>query len=124
MNQVIDNIVWENNSRVKNSGLINSTKIIQKTSTEKFPAGKVTIRLYNTSKENLSATAYFYGKLKTYTSTWGGSSYNNDYPDGKLMVNFHKDKDEYIFNGGVSESYSLQDVTDVISYCKELLNKL
>jgi hypothetical protein len=124
MNPIINDIFWENNSRVKNSSLINSTKIIQKTSTEKFPAGKVTIRLHNTSKKNLAGTAYFYGKLKTYTSTWGGSSYNNDYPDGKLMVTFFKEKDEYVFNGGLSESYSLQDVTDAISYCKEILNKL
>jgi hypothetical protein len=125
MNQVIDNIVWENNSRVKNSNLINPTKIIQKTSTEKFPAGKITIRLHNTSKQNVSGTAYFYGKLKTYK---GGNSfsgnYNYDYADCKLMVSFYKGKDEFVFNGGLSKSYSLQDVTDAVSYCKEILNKL
>jgi len=125
MNQVIDNIVWENNSRVKNSNLINPAKIINKTSTHKFPAGKITIRLHNTSKQNISGTAYFYGKMKTYT---GGNSfsgnYNYDYADCKLIVSFYIGKEEFVFNGGLSESYSLQDVADAISYCKEILNKL
>ncbi|NDD15276.1 MAG: hypothetical protein EB072_22230 [Betaproteobacteria bacterium] len=62
--------------------------------------------------------------MKTYTSTWGGSNYNNDYADGKLMVTFFKEKDEYVFNGGLSETYSLQDVADAISYCKDILNKI
>ena len=124
MSQIVDNSVWENNSRVKNSNLINPAKIIKKTSTADFPAGKITIRLHNTSKQNLAGTAYFYGKMKTYTSTWGGSSYNNDYADGKLMVTFFKEKDEYVFNGGLSETYSLQDVADAISYCKDILNKI
>ena len=124
MSKVIDKIVWENNSRVKNSNLINPSKIINKTSTADFPADKITIRLHNTSKLNLGATAYFYGKIKTHTSTWQGTTYNNDYPDGKLMVTFFKDKDEFNLNGAISESYSLQDVTDVVLYCKELLNKI
>ncbi len=121
MNQVINNIVWESNSRVKNSGLINPAKIINKTSTEKFPAEKITIRLYNTSKKNLVATAYFYGKSKTYNN---GGGYSYQYPDGKLMVTFQKDNNGFVFNGGLTETYSLQDVTDAISYCKEILNKL
>lgn len=124
MSQIVDNIVWENNSRVKNSNLINPAKIIKKTSTADFPAGKITIRLHNTSKQNLSGTAYFYGKMKTYNNNSGGHNYSYDYADGKLMVSFYKDKDEYIFNGGLSETYSLQDVTDAISYCKDILNKI
>jgi len=122
MNPIIDNIVWENNSRVKSSNLINPSKIINKTSTADFPAGKITIRLHNTSKKNICGTAYFYGKMKSHTSSWGGSSY--DYPDGKLMVTFFKEKPEFVFNGGLSESYSLQDVTDAVSYCREILNKI
>jgi len=121
MNPIIDKIVWENNSRVKSSNLINPSKIINKTSTADFPADKITIRLYNTSKKNLVGTAYFYGKEKTYNS---GGGYSYQHPDGKLMVTFHKDKDEFVFNGGLTETYSLQDVTDAISYCKEILNKL
>jgi hypothetical protein len=125
MSQVIDNIVWENNSRVKNSGLINPSKIIKKSSTADFPAGKITIRLHNTSKKNICGTAYFYGKMKTYK---GGNSfsgnYNYDYADCKLMVSFYKGKDEFVFNGGLSETYSLQDVADAVSYCKEIINKL
>ena len=122
MNPIINDIFWENNSRVKNSSLINPTKVISESSTDKFPAGKITIRLHNTSKQNLGGTAYFYGKMKNHTSSWGGSSY--DYPDGKLMVTFFKEKDQYVFNGGLSESYSLQDIADAVSYCKEILNKI
>ena len=125
MNPIINDIVWENNSRVKSSNLINPSKIISKTSTHKFPAGKITIRLHNTSKKNICGTAYFYGKLKTYN---GGNSfsgnYNYDSADCKLMVTFFKETDEFVFNGGLSKSYSLQDVTDSVSYCKEIINKL
>ena len=124
MNKIIDNIVWENNSRVKSSSLINPSKIINKTSTADFPAGKVTIRLHNISKKNVCGTAYFYGKLKTYSGSSLSGNYNYDSADCKLIVTFSKDKNEFVFNGGLSESYSLQDVTDVISYCKELLNKI
>ena len=127
MNQVIDNIVWENNSRVKNSGLINPSKIVKKSSTADFPAGKITIRLHNTSKKNICGTAYFYGKLKTYnagSSSFSGNNYTYDSADCKLMVSFYKETDEFVFNGGLSKSYSLQDVADAVSYCKEILNKL
>ena len=126
MNPIINDIVWENNSRVKNSNLINPAKIIKKTSTHEFPAGKITIRLHNTSKQNLAGTAYFYGKMKTktYTNSYSGGTTSYDYADGKLMVTFFKETDEFVFNGGLSRSYSLQDVTDAVSYCKELLNKL
>ena len=125
MNHIIDSIVWENNSRVKNSNLINPTKIINKTSTFNFPAGKITIRLHNTSKQNICGTAYFYGNLKSYG---GGNSlsgnYSYDSADCKLMVTFFKGKEEFVFNGNLSESYSLQDITDALSYCREILNKL
>jgi len=121
MNPIIDNIVWENNSRVKSSNLINPAKIINKTSTQKFPAGKITIRLYNTSKKNLVGTAYFYGKEKTYNN---GGGYSYQCADGKLMVTFQKDQDGFSFNGGLGKDYSLQDVTDALLYCKEILNKI
>jgi len=121
MNPVIDKIVWENNARVKNSNLINPSKIINKSSTADFPADKITIRLYNTSKENLVGTAYFYGKQKTYNSA-GGYSYQH--PDGKLMVTFHKKSEGFNFNGGVTKDYSLQDITDALNYCKDILNKI
>lgn len=127
MNPIINDIVWENNSRVKSSTLINPSKIINKTSTHKFPAGKITIRLHNTSKKNICGTAYFYGKLKTYnagSSSFSGNNYTYDSADCKLMVSFYKETDEFVFNGGLSKSYSLQDVTDAVSYCKEILNKL
>ena len=125
MNPIIDDIVWENNSRVKSSNLINPSKIINKTSTADFPAGKITIRLHNTSKKNICGTAYFYGKLKSYG---GGNSlsgnYSYDSADCKLMVTFFKEKPEFVFNGNLSESYSLQDVADAVSYCREILNKI
>ena len=37
---------------------------------------------------------------------------------------FLSEKPEFVFNGGLSESYSLQDVTDAVSYCREILNKI
>ena len=39
MNQIIDKIYWENNSRVKSSNLINPAKILPKSGTDKFPDG-------------------------------------------------------------------------------------
>ena len=110
-------IFWEKNSRVK--GIVPPEQIINKTSTDKFPADAVTIRMYNVNSKNPTATAYFYGKEAQYTS-WNG---NYTMAETKLMVTFDKDKEGYSFNGGL-KSFSLQDLKEVLDSVRETLNKL
>ena len=54
MNPVVDKIYWENNSRVKNSRLINPSKIVPKSSTDQFPMDAITIRLRDMNSQNLN----------------------------------------------------------------------
>lgn len=119
---ITDKIFWENNSRVKNSNFINSSKIIKKSATHLFPCDSITIRMDRLTQKNTFATAYFHGKSNRQTSSWSGQTYS--IPSSKLMVTFSKEEDNFIFNGCVSKDFSLQDVTDVVSYCKDILNKL
>ena len=60
MNQIIDKIYWETNSRAKSSSLINPSKIVPKSSTDQFPMDAITIRLRDINSQNLNGTAYFY----------------------------------------------------------------
>lgn len=122
MNPVIDKIYWENNSRVKSSSLINPARIIPKSSTDKFPAGAITIRLHNTKSKDLGGTAYFYGKAKTYKD-WQGQPYQ--VAESKLMVSVYNSQDGIVFNGAINnKSYSMQDLTDAINHCKDIISKL
>ena len=122
MNPVIDKIYWENNSRVKSSSLINPARIIPKSSTDKFPAGAITIRLHNMKSKDLGGTAYYYGKARTYKD-WQGQPYQ--VAESKLMVSVYNSQDGVVFNGAINnKSYSMQDLTDAINYCKEIISKL
>ena len=122
MNQIIDKIYWETNSRVKSSNLINPSKIVPKSSTDKFPAGAITIRLRNMNSKDINGTAYFYGKAKTYKD-WQGQPYQ--VAESKLMVSVYNSQDGIVFNGAINnKSYSMQDLTDSINYCKEIISKL
>lgn len=122
MNPVIDKIYWENNSRVKSSSLINPAKIVPKSSTDQFPMDAITIRLRDINSQNLNGTAYFYGKAETHKD-WQGNPYQ--VAGSKLMVSVVNGKSHIVFNGGVcNKSYSMQDLTDAINYCKEVISKL
>ena len=122
MNNIIDKIYWETNSRVKSSNLINPAKILPKSGTDKFPDGAITIRLRDMNSQNLNGTAYFYGKGKMIKD-WNGQPYR--VADGKLMVSIFGNKDGIVFNGNInSKSYSMQDITDVVNYCKDIISKL
>lgn len=119
---IIDKIYWENNSRVKGSNLINPNKIVPKSSTDKFPSNAITIRLRDMSSKDVNGTAYFYGKGKTYKD-WSGQPYQ--VAEGKLMVSIFNNKDGIVFNGNVnSKTYSMQDITDAVNYCKDIISKL
>ena len=122
MNQIIDKIYWENNSRVKNSSLINPSKIVPKSSTDKFPADAITIRLYNMNSKDLGGTAYFYGKAETHQD-WQGQPYQ--VAGSKLMASVQNENGYVVFNGAIdTKNYSMQDVTDAINYCKNTISKL
>jgi len=110
-------IFWEKNNRVK--GIVPSEQIINKTTTDKFPADAVTIRMYNVNDKNPTATAYFYGKEAQYNG-WNG---NYTMAETKLMVTFNKDQEGYSFNGAV-KSFSLQDLKEVLDSVRETLNKV
>ena len=105
-------IFWEKNSRVK--GIVPQEQIINKTTTDKFPAEAVTIRMYNLNSKNPTATAYFYGKEAQYTG-WGG---NYTMAETKLMVTFDKDKEGYSFNCG-AKTFSLKDIKEVLYSVRE-----
>ena len=122
MNPVIDKIYWENNSRVKNSSLINPAKIVPKSSTDQFPMDAITIRLRNMNSKELSGTAYFYGKAETYKD-WQGQPYQA--AGSKLMVSIQNTNNYVVFNGAIkNKSYSMQDLTDAVNYCKSVISQL
>lgn len=119
---ITDKIYWENNSRVKNSRLINPSKIVPKSSTDKFPAGAITIRLRNMNSKELSGTAYFYGDVETHQD-WQGNPYQ--VAGSKLMVSIQNTNNYVVFNGAIKDkSYSMQDLTDAINYCKSVISQL
>jgi hypothetical protein len=112
-------IFWEKNSRVK--GVVPSAQIINKTTTDKFPADAVTIRMYNVNDKNPSVTAYFHGKESKQTS-WSGTNYI--VAETKLMVSLTKEGNGYNFNGSIIDFFSLQDLKEVLDSVRETLNKL
>ena len=119
---ITDKIYWENNSRVKSSNLINPNKIVPKSSTDQFPMDAITIRLRDMNSQNLNGTAYFYGKAETHKD-WTGQPYQ--VAESKLMVTIFNNKDGIVFNGNVnSKTYSMQDITDAINCCKDIISKL
>ena len=122
MNQIIDKIYWETNSRVKGSSLIDPSKILPKSSTDKFPAGAITIRLRNMNSKDINGTAYFYGKAETHKD-WSGQPYQ--VAESKLMVSVFNGQEGIVFNGAINnKTYSMQDLTDAINHCKEVISKL
>jgi hypothetical protein len=111
-------IFWEKNSRIK--GIVPKEQIIEKTQTHKFPCEAVTIRMSNVNDKNPTAVAYFHGKESQHIG-WGGQ--NHSFAETKLIVSFNKEKEEYSFNGAIN-SFSLQDLKEVLDSVRETLNKL
>lgn len=118
---ITDKIYWENNSRVKGSSLINPSKLVPKSSTDKFPMDAITIRLRNLKDKKVSCTAYFYGRPETHKD-WQGNPYQ--VASSKLMVSVQSNGYD-VFNGTIkNKSYSMEELTEAINYCKDILNKL
>jgi hypothetical protein len=111
-------IFWENNSRIK--GIVPAEQIIKKTQTHNFPCEAVTIRMHDLNSKNPIAVAYFHGKESQHIG-WGGQ--NHSFAETKLIVTFNKEKEEYGFNGAIN-SFSLQDLKEVLDSVREVLNKV
>jgi hypothetical protein len=111
-------IFWENNSRIK--GIVPAEQIIKKTQTHNFPYEAVTIRMHDLNSKNPIAVAYFHGKESQHIG-WGGQ--NHSFAETKLIVSFNKEKEEYGFNGAIN-SFSLQDLKEVLDSVREVLNKV
>ena len=122
MNQIIDKVRWEKNSFVRQHPDISPDNIVEKTSTDKFPANAATVRFQNMTKRIVSV--YFYGEQKTKSYSGG---HTHTYTDKKLRVflpyTAHNNyKCTYSFNGELPDNFSLEQMSVVLKYVSNIIN--
>ncbi len=123
--EAFSKIRWEKNSFVTHHQDINPDDVINKTSTDKFPANSATVRFQNMGKKIVSV--YFYGKEKT--RSWGNGPNATRYThiDKKLRVFLpHKGHNNYnatySFNGELPDNFDLEQMSAVLEYVSNIVN--
>jgi hypothetical protein len=122
MKQIINKVRWEKNSFVRQHPDISPDNIVEKTSTDKFPANAATVRFQNMT--NRIASVYFYGEQKTKSYNGG---YTHTYTDKKLKVFLphkgHNNRNNtYSFNGELPDNFSLEQMSVVLKYVSNIVN--
>lgn len=85
MSRIIPKIKWERHGAVRCNPNIKSDAIIDKTSTDKFPADSITVRV--TSAKNKRFTVYLHGEKKERTFTnYNGKKTSYFYTTEKLKI--------------------------------------
>ena len=110
-------VFWEKNQYVTHNPKIDAEQIIDKTSTDKFPASATTIRFH--SLKNKVIGAYFYGKMETRSH----AQYSHPNPSGKLIVTFPNTKPSngrrpwgYSYQGELNNGMSRKEVDATLDY--------
>ena len=115
-------VFWEKNQYVTHNPKIDAGQIIDKTSTDKFPASATTIRFH--SLKNKVIGAYFYGKMETRSH----AQYSHPNPSGKLIVTFPNTKPSngrrpwgYSYQGELNNGMSRKEVDATLDYIEGVM---
>ena len=115
-------VFWEKNQYVTHNPKIDAGQIIDKTSTDKFPASATTIRFH--SLKNKVIGAYFYGKMETRSH----AQYSHPNPSGKLIVTFPNTKPSngrrpwgYSYQGELNNGMSRKEVDAILDYIEGVM---
>ena len=85
MSRILPKLKWEKHGAVRGNPNIKSDDIIDKTSTDKFPADSITVRV--TSAKNKRFTVYLHGEKKERTFTnYNGKKTSYFYTTEKLKI--------------------------------------
>jgi len=85
MSRILPKLKWEKHGAVRGNSNIKRDAIIEKTSTDKFPADSITVRV--TSAKNKRFTVYFHGEKKERTFTnYNGKKTSYFYTTEKLKI--------------------------------------
>ena len=116
------NIKWENNSRVQRlyaEGKINREDIIKRTQSDNFPMEAATVRLAKVREKKPFVTIHIKGEVKKQTNANGYSwkyapvcRINLGGPHSNAMCP----------NGDLDENYSWQDVHNIVTRVKEVMD--
>ena len=115
-------VFWEKNQYVTHNPKIDAEQIIDKTSTDKFPASATTIRFH--SLKNKVIGAYFYGKMESRSH----AQYSHRDPSGKLIVTFPNTKPSngrrpwgYSYQGELNNGMSRKEVDATLDYIEGVM---
>ena len=85
MSRILPKLKWEKHGAVRGNPNIKSDAIIDKTTTDKFPADSITVRV--TSEKNKRFTVYLHGEKKERTFTnYNGKKTSYFYTTEKLKI--------------------------------------
>jgi hypothetical protein len=122
------NIKWENNSRVQRlyaEGKINQEDIIKRTQTDNFPMEAATVRLAKVKEKNPNITIHIRGP-KEQTKSWNGNAFEYAIT---CRVNFggtqwrtNTANMTMNSNGELHQDYDWQDVHNVVTRVKEVMD--
>ena len=122
LGSISSQVFWEKNQYVTHNPKIDSSQIIAKTSTDKFPVGATTIRFH--SLKNKLVTAYFYGKPQTRYFPNGQGYTCQD----KLTVTFpntdpmrHREWG-YCYQGTLCKTMTRQELNATVDYIEDVLS--
>ena len=122
LSDIAKRVFWEKNQYVTHNPKIDAEQIIDKTSTDKFPASATTIRFH--SLKNKVIGAYFYGKMETRSH----AQYSHPNPSGKLIVTFPNTKPSngrrpwgYSYQGELNNGMSRKEVDATLDYIEGVM---
>ena len=118
--KILSKIKFERHGGITNK--VDPSKIIEKTSTSKFPCDAITIRINSLKKKRF--TAYFNGK--EVTRLFGTGTYQNKYtfPKGclKVCVEYSPSESIYSYTGNMYDnSYTPEEKAFALEYVEDLL---
>ncbi len=113
---------WETNSRVKsmaNIGLIQSEDIIDRTSTDNFPANTITVRLKNVRAQKPWVTLHVKGDLKQHYGVVGD-------PWGifakTARIHFGADYKDYSLSGELDGELNFKEIGEALEKVQRLMS--
>jgi hypothetical protein len=123
MSRILPKLKWERHGVVRGNPSIKSDAIIEKTSTDKFPADSITVRV--TSAKNKKFGVYLHGEKKERTFTnYNGKKTRYFYTTEKLKISVNcnpKTRASYSYTGDLPDYLDQYDVAAACDYIKDKL---
>ena len=113
---------WETNSRVKSlasMGLIQSEDIIDRTSTDNFPASAITVRMKDVRSRKPWVTLHVRGEVKQHHGPAGASwgSYAKT-----ARIHFGHEYNDYSLSGELDGQLSLKEIGEALEKVQRLMS--